>query len=92
MLASNLKFSAGMKLDVNKKIGWLLFSIQSFLWTRRAQSGSGLQRRWSLFEPQARDLFDAWDFYSNYYIGDYQLNFRELFDGGELNSLFGFQI
>src|SRR6218665_608627 len=28
MLASNLKFSAGMKLDVNKKIGWL--SMDSF--------------------------------------------------------------
>jgi len=28
----------------------------------------------------------------NYYTDYYQLNFREFFDGGEFNSLFGFQI
>jgi len=51
----SLIFSAVIKLDVNKKIGWLSlsyphrhFSIQSFLWARRAQSGSRLQRQWSL--------------------------------------------
>jgi len=31
-------------------------------------------------------------FYSNDYTGDYQLNFREFFDGGEFTNLFGFQI
>jgi len=65
----SLKFSAGLKLGVNSltKISGLSlsdrhrqFSIQSFLWGRRGQSGSRRQRLWSLFKPQARDLFDKY--------------------------------
>ena len=54
------KFSASVKLDISKIIGWLplsyprrYFYIQFFLLARRAQSGSRIQRQWSLFESQA---------------------------------------